>query len=103
MMRVTELQKVFLFYTFLYFVLKGGCYVALYVALIIVEKNARLRHERFLKYHRQKRVEEQNQWKVAYNLYEKKKDVPETIPLSLAQLVANPNSFTTYSFVKPVC
>lgn len=99
---MTELQKVFLFYTFLYFVLKGGCYVALYVALIIVEKNARLRHERFLKHHRQKRAEEQIKWKVAYSLYDKKKDVPETMPLSLAQLVNNPNSFSTYSSVKPI-
>lgn len=99
---MTELQKVFLFYTFLYFVLKGGCYVALYVALIIVEKNARLRHARFLKYHRQKRAEEQIKWNVAYNLYDKKKDIPKTMPLSLAQLVNNPNSFSTYSYVKPI-
>lgn len=99
---MTELQKVFLFYTFLYFVLKGGCYVALYVALIIVEQNARRRHEQFLKHHRQKRAEEQTRWNVAYSLYDRKKDVSKTRPLSLAQLVNNPNSFSAYSYVKPI-
>lgn len=99
---MTELQKVFLFYTFLYFILKGGCYVALYVALIIVEQNARRRHEEFLKHHRQKRAEEQTRWNVAYSLYDRKKAVPKTMPLSFAQLVNNPNSFSAYSYVKPI-
>jgi len=99
---VTELQEVFLFYTFLYFVFKGGLYVALYVALIIAEKIARRRHEQFLKYRRQKRAEEQIKWKVAYSLCDKKKDVPKTKSLDLSNLVNNPNSFSAYSYVKPL-
>lgn len=99
---MTELQKVFLSYSFLYFILKGGLYAALYVALIIAEKIARRRHEQFLKYRRQKRAEEQIRWKVAYSLCDKKKDVPRTMPLDLSQLVNNPNSFSAYSYVKPL-
>lgn len=99
---MTELQKVFLFYTFLYFVIKGGLYLALYVALIVAEKIARQRHEYFLKYRRQKRNEEQIEWKVAYGLYNKKKDVSKAASLSLSQLVNNPNSFSAYSYVKPL-
>jgi len=65
---MTELQEVFLFYTFLYFIFKGGIYAALYVALIIAEKLARQRHEVFLKYQRQKRADEQisGKWPTAY-------------------------------------
>lgn len=99
---MTGLQKAFLFYTFLYFVLKGALYLALYVALIIAENLARRRHEKFLKYRRQKRAEEQIKWKVAYSLCDKRKDVPRTIPLDLSQLVNNPNSFSAYSYVKPL-
>jgi len=99
---VTELQKVFLFYTFLYFAFKGGIYVALYVALIIAEKIARQRHEQFLKYRRQKRAEEQMKWKVAYSLCDKKNDVPKPKPLDLSKLINNPNSFSAYSYVKPI-
>lgn len=100
---MTELQKVFLFYTFLYFIFKGGIYAGLYVALIIAEKLARQRHDVFLKYQRQKRADEQIKWKVAYDLYDKKSEDPETKPLSLSQLLNNPNSFSAYSYVKPLC
>jgi hypothetical protein len=41
---MTELQQTFLFYTFIYFLIKGGLYVALYVATIVIEKEAGLNH-----------------------------------------------------------
>ena len=97
---MTDLQKVFLFYTFLYFVLKGALYVVLYVALVVAEKLARRRHEQFLAYVRKKRAEEQVRWQVAYNLYYKKKHPQENKPLELSQLFTNPNSFSAHSYVK---
>ncbi|NLW91409.1 MAG: hypothetical protein GXY34_07400 [Syntrophomonadaceae bacterium] len=100
---MTELQTVFLFYTFLYFIMKGALCALLYVALIVWENMARQRHERFLTYLRQKRNEEQIKWEVAYRLYENKNDVHQkTGPLDLSQLINNPNSFSAYSFVKPL-
>lgn len=69
---MTELQKVFLFYTFIYFLIKGGLYFGLYVATIIAEKQARIRHARLKVYLKQKRAEEDERWKVAYKLYNRK-------------------------------
>ncbi|MGI6413979.1 MAG: hypothetical protein ACOXZ5_10155 [Syntrophomonadaceae bacterium] len=68
---MTELQQTFLFYTAIYFVIKGGLYVALYVATLVVEREARLRHKRLKLYLNKKRSLEQERWKVAYQLYEK--------------------------------
>ncbi|WP_054693021.1 hypothetical protein [Syntrophomonas palmitatica] len=99
---MTELQKTFLFYTFLYFILKGALYVILYVALIVAEKLARRRHEEFLAYRRKKRADEQVRWKVAYSLYDKKRKNQEKMPLLLSQLIHNPNSFSAHSYVKPL-
>jgi len=39
-----------LFYTAIYFVIKGGLYMALYVATLVVEREARLRHKRLKLY-----------------------------------------------------
>jgi hypothetical protein len=69
---MTELQKVFLFYTFIYFLIKGGLYFGLYIATIIAEKQARLRHARLKVYLTKKRAEENERWKVAYNIYNRK-------------------------------
>lgn len=98
---MTELQKVFLSYVFLYYLVKAGLYVALWVALVAVERFARLRHEQIKQYLREKRAEEQIRWEVAYALYHKKTEIPkEQGPLDLSQLINNPNSFTAYSYVK---
>lgn len=69
---MTELQKIFLFYTFIYFLIKGGLYVGLYVATIIAEKQARLRHAQLKIYLKKKRAEEAERWQVAYKLYNRK-------------------------------
>jgi hypothetical protein len=97
---MTELQKIFLSYVFIFYLIKGTLYVLLYVALIVAEKHARQRHEKFIKWLRKERTDEQSRWKVAYNLYEKQNDFPKAKPLGLSELVTNPNSFTTYSTVK---
>lgn len=99
---MTELQKVFLFYTLLYFIMKGSLCVLLYVALIVWENLSRQRHEQFLAYRRQKRSEEQIKWNVAYRLCDAKNDVPRVLPLDLSKLVNNPNSFSAYSSVRPL-
>lgn len=69
---MTELQKVFLFYTFAYFLIKGGLYVGLYVATVIAEKNARERHKKLKHYLAKKRTAENARWKVALERYQRK-------------------------------
>jgi hypothetical protein len=98
---VTELQKTLLFYAVVYFAIKGFLYLILYEALIIAEKYARRRYEKFVLYQRKKRAEEQINWKVAYSLYKKKHDIQEKKPIELSQLYANPKSFSAHSYVKP--
>lgn len=97
---MTELQQVFLFYVFVYYVFKGGLYVALYIGTVIAEKVARQRQEWERAFLQKKRADERQKWKVAYSLYDRKQDVSILKPLSLSQLVTNPNSFTAYSFVQ---
>lgn len=96
---MTEFQKIFLYYVFLYFLFKGTMYVALYVATLIIEKIARQRLEYFRVLHRKEKAAERERWKVAYSLYDAKKEVPTLQPLEVSQLVTNPNSFTAYSHV----
>jgi len=97
---MTELQKVFLTYSFLYYLVKVGFYIALWVALVAVERYARLRHEKVKQYLRQKRPEERVRWEVAYRLHDNKNELPvQQGPRSLSQLINNPNSFTAYSYV----
>ncbi len=96
---MTELQQMFLFCTFIYYLFKGSLFVVLYVALVIVEKHARQRQEEIRKMLRAKRADEQERWKVAYSLLEKEKETPAVQPLSLTQLFNNPHSFTAYSSV----
>lgn len=94
---MTELQKIFLLGVFVYYIGKGGLYVTLYVALIIVEKHARERQKQIQRMLRKQRAEEQERWKVAYSLYEKRKENEPAKPLDLNQLINNPKSFTAYS------
>lgn len=97
---MTELQKVFLSYTFLYYLLKAGFYIALWVTLVAAERYARLRHEKIKQYLRNKRAEEKVRWEVAYRLYDNKNELPaQQGPMALSQLINNPNSFTAYSYV----
>ncbi|MGE5390031.1 MAG: hypothetical protein ACM3PE_03095 [Deltaproteobacteria bacterium] len=98
---MTELQKWFLSNVFLFYLLKAGFYVALWVALVAAERYARLRHEKIKQYLRKKRAEEKVRWEVAYRLYDSKNELPaQQGPMALSQLINNPNSFTAYSYVK---
>lgn len=63
---MTELQQVFLFYTFIYFLAKGALFVAIYIATIIVERIARQKHAMLQAYLKTKRIDEKERWKVAY-------------------------------------
>lgn len=66
---MTEMQHVFLFYTFVYFLVKGAIYIAIYVATIIIEKKAREKHALLQAYLAQKRADEKKRWQIAYKLY----------------------------------
>ena len=70
---MTELQKVFLLYTCLYFVIKGALFLGFYVVLIILERQARIKHAKCKVLMASKKVSEQERWKVAYDLYNKKR------------------------------
>ena len=96
---MTELQQVFLFYVFLYYLIKGGIYIALYIGTLIAEKVAMQQLEKRRYYYQKKRADERQKWKVAYSLFDRKQANPTPKPLTLSQLVTNPTSFTAYSFV----
>lgn len=81
---MTELQKAFLMYTLIYFIVKGGLYVALYVATIIVEKHARDRYAQLRVYLQHKRNEEEKRWAVAYRKLNTRKQNNEVMTLSKA-------------------
>lgn len=66
---MTEMQQVFLFYTFVYFLVKGAIYVAIYIATVIIEKKAREKHALLQAYLYQKRADEKRRWQIAYKLY----------------------------------
>ncbi|QGT99016.1 hypothetical protein SYNTR_0423 [Candidatus Syntrophocurvum alkaliphilum] len=69
---MTELQQLFLFYTIIYFVIKGAIFVCIYIATIIIEKHAREKRKLLQEYLNKKRTKEEERWKVAYSLYDKK-------------------------------
>lgn len=69
---MTELQKVFLIYTGMYFVVLGALYLAFHVALIILEREARIKHAKCKVFMANKRADEHERWKTAYALYNKK-------------------------------
>lgn len=69
---MTELQKLFLMYTCFYFAIKGALFLGFYVALIMIERQARIKHAKCKVLMARKKVAEQERWKVAYDLYNKK-------------------------------
>ncbi|MBC7074560.1 MAG: hypothetical protein H5T98_00530 [Syntrophomonadaceae bacterium] len=75
---MTELQKAFLFFTFFFYLVKGGLYVALYVATVVVEKHARRRQAKIRAYLQKKRIQEAKSWKVAYDLYHREYQLNNT-------------------------
>lgn len=66
---MTELQQTFLFYCFIYFLVKGGLYVGLYVVTVMIEKHARERYARLRVLLAHKRADEAQRWQTAYRLY----------------------------------
>lgn len=80
---MTELQQVFLFYTFIYFLAKGALCIAIYIATIIVERIARQKHAMLQAYLKTKRSEEKERWKVAYEKCSRRYQ-PTNLPLSRA-------------------
>jgi hypothetical protein len=76
---MTELQQTFLFYTFIYFLVKGGLYVALYMATIIIEKDARERFAKLRVLLERKRADEAVRWEGAYRQYYKKQQTMPTL------------------------
>ena len=54
---MTELQEMFLFGTFIYYLFKGSLFVVLYIALVIVEKHAREQQKQIQAYLRKKAIE----------------------------------------------
>jgi len=96
---MNELQQLFLFYVFIYYLIKGGIYIALYIGTVVAEKIALQRQEAIRQYYQKKRADERQKWKVAYSLFDDAQALPVHQPLALAQLVNNPKSFTAYSFV----
>lgn len=78
---MTELQRVFLVYTGMYFVVIAALYLAFHVALIILEREARLKHAKCKVLVAKKRADEQERWKTAYALYNKKhqKEAPQRL------------------------
>jgi len=72
---MTELQRIFLIYTGMYFVVLGALYLAFHVALIILEREARIKHAKCKVFMANKRADEQERWKTAYALYNKKHQI----------------------------
>lgn len=81
---MTELQKVFLFYTAIYFVVKGALFLGFYVFLIMWERTARLKHKKYREIIKGRRRSEQERWKVAYELCEKNQSVQPAVTLKEA-------------------
>lgn len=71
---MTELQKVFLIYTCLYFVIKGALFLSFYVVLIMLERQARIKHAKCKALLLQQRSREQERWKIAYDLFNKRRN-----------------------------
>lgn len=70
---MTELQKVFLIYTCLYFAIKGALFLSFYVVLIMLERQARIKHAKCKALLLQQRSSEQERWKIAYDLFNKRR------------------------------
>lgn len=76
---MTELQQTFLFYTCIYFMIKGALYVALYMATIVIEKDARERFAKLRVLLERKRADEAVRWQGAYRQYYKKQQTVPTL------------------------
>jgi hypothetical protein len=72
---MTELQRIFLAYTGMYFVVLAAMYLAFHVALIMLERAARIKHAKCKVLVAKQRADEQERWKVAYALYNKKHQI----------------------------
>ena len=69
---MTEFQRLFLFYSCVYLVVKCSLAIAFYVVTIILERQARIKHAKCRKLISEQRVDEAQRWKVAYQLYNKR-------------------------------
>ncbi len=87
---MTALQKTFLMYTFVYFLVKGGLFVALYVALIMVEKDARMRFAKLRVFLNNKRAGEEERWATAYRLLAEREAMRNAEEQSVPELVPQP-------------
>ncbi len=78
---MTELQRVFLVYTGMYFVVIAALYLAFHVALIILEREARIKHAKCKVLVARQRAEEKERWSTAYAIYNKKQqpEVPQRL------------------------
>lgn len=72
---MTELQRLFLIYSGMYLVALCALYLAFHVALIILEREARIKHAKCKVLMANKRAQEQVRWKKAYELYYKKHQI----------------------------
>ncbi len=81
---MTEMQKIFLHYTFIYYVIKGALCVALYIATVIIEKDARIRYKHLRVYLGKKRKAEQERWQGAYAQLNKRKNLEQSTVLNEA-------------------
>ncbi|PKM76029.1 MAG: hypothetical protein CVU90_14635 [Firmicutes bacterium HGW-Firmicutes-15] len=94
---MNEYQITFLFYVFIYYLLKVGICAACYLVTKLLKKRALQRHEQYKILFMKKRADELERWKVAYGSYDRQKDIPTLEALELPKLVTNQNSFTAYS------
>lgn len=70
---MTDFTKFFLAFVFVYYLVKGALFMAYWIALIIVEKHARMKKEKLRVFLSKKRKKEEDRWQVAYRKLEKKK------------------------------
>ncbi len=81
---MTEMQQAFLMYTLIYFMVKGGLFVALYIATVMVEKHARQRYAKLRVFLSHKRKDEEQRWQTAYSKLNKRQQANAELHLSKA-------------------
>jgi hypothetical protein len=69
MVIMTDLQKIFLMYSCLYLAVQFALFASFWVILIVLEKQARVKHAKCKALVAAKRASEQERWKAAYALY----------------------------------
>jgi signal transduction histidine kinase len=77
---MSEYQKVFLSYVFIYYFVKVGIFIAYYLVAKLVVKGARQRQEQDRISFMKKRADEQERWKVAYGAYYRQKKFQQVNP-----------------------